>query len=251
LHTRAVRTQFIDAFAEMPLIEYHDRDYGDFYTNTRRVDNFVWIRVHDLMLPSFTQNGAHFPVPDKSRYFGRCGLSRWVTPVDDFNTMVIAWRHFREGDDPRGLTNPDEVGFGTTDFYGQGGDRDYEQRQRDPGDYDAWVSQGPKNIHNREKLCFTDEGVGRVRRKLRAAIRDVAAGKPAKQPTMSGADAIPTYGGDTMLEIPRQKDRDDKELLREIANKVAQIYVSADHLSGENRVAFVQQQLQEYEAQWS
>jgi len=208
LHTRAVRTQFIDAFAEMPLIEYHERDYGDFYTNTRRVDNFVWIRVHDLMLPSFTQNGAH--------------------------TMVIAWRHFREGDDPRGLTNPDEVGFGTTDFYGQGGDRDYEQRQRDPGDYDAWVSQGRKNIHAREKLCFTDEGIGKVRRKLRAAIREVAADKPAKQPSMTGVDAIPTYGGDTVLEIPRQPDRDDKELLREIATQVAQIYVSADHLSGDN-----------------
>jgi len=228
LHTRAVRTQFIDAFAEMPLIEYHERAYGDFYTNTRRVDNFVW-----------------------TRYFGRCGLSRWVTPVDDFNTMVIAWRHFREGDDPRGLTNPDEVGFGTTDFYGQGGDRDYEQRQRDPGDYDAWVSQGPQNIHAREKLCFTDEGIGRVRRKLRAAIRDVAAGNPAKQPSMTGVDAIPTFGGDTVLEIPPQADRDDKELLQEIANKVAHIYVSADHLSGENRVATVQQQLQEYEAKWS
>lgn len=251
LHTRAVRTQFIDAFAEMPLIEYHEREYGDFYTNTRRVDNFVWTRVHDLLLPSFTQNGAHFPVPDTSRYFGRCGLSRWVTPVDDFNTMVIAWRHFREGDDPRGLTNRDKVGFGTTDFYGQGGDRDYEQRQRDPGDYDAWVSQGPRNVHAREKLCFTDEGIGRVRRKLRSAIRDVASGKPAQQPILPGTDAIPTFGGDTVLEIPRQEGRDDKEFLQEIANKIAQIYISADTLLGDDRIASVQKQLQEYEAQWS
>ena len=169
LHTKAVRTQFIEAFAEMPKIGFHERPYGDFYTNTRRVGDIVWVRIHDKMLPSFTQNGGHFPVPDRSRYFGRCGLSRWVTPIDDTNTMVIAWRHFREGDDPRGMTNRDEVGFGKTDFYGQSGDRTYEQRQRDPGDYDAWVSQGPKNIHARENLAFTDRGVAMVRRKLRAA----------------------------------------------------------------------------------
>jgi len=235
----------------LPLIEYHERAYGDFYTNTRRVDNFVWIRVHDLLLPSFTQNGAHFPVPDQSRYFGRCGLSRWVTPVDDVNTMVIAWRHFRDGDDPKGLTNRDEVGFGKTDFYGQGGDRDYEQRQRDPGDYDAWVSQGEKNIHAREKLCFTDEGIGRVRRKLRAAIRNVAAGKPAQQPSVMGTDAIPTFGGDTVLEIPRQDGRDDKELLKEIADRVAQIYQSGDELAAEKRNDHIIKQLQNYEAQWS
>ena len=54
--------------------------------------------------------------------------------------MVIAWRHFREGrfnDDPRGMTNRKDVGFGATDFYGQGPDRPYEMRQRDPDDYDA------------------------------------------------------------------------------------------------------------------
>ena len=54
-----------------------------------------------------------------------------------------------------GRTNRDEVGFGKTDFYGQGPDRSYEQMQADPGDYDAWVSQGPKNIHARENLCLT------------------------------------------------------------------------------------------------
>ena len=61
LHTLAVRSQFIDAFAEMPMIEFHESEVGDFYTNVRRVNDIVWIRVHDHMAPSFTQNGAHFP----------------------------------------------------------------------------------------------------------------------------------------------------------------------------------------------
>jgi hypothetical protein len=212
----------------------------------------VWIRIHDKMLPSFTQNGGHFPVPEDSRYFGRCGLSRWVTPVDDTNTMVIAWRHFRDGDDPRGLTNKDEVGFGKTDFYGQGGDRSYEQRQRDPGDYDARVSQGPKNIHARENLAFTDRGVAKVRRKLRAAIREVAAGKPAPQPALIyKTSPIPTFGGDTMLRIPEQEGRDDGAVLKEVAHKVAEIYMAADALTAEARETSIIENLKSYEASWS
>ena len=250
LHTKAVRTQFIEAFAEMPKIEFHEREYGDFYTNTRRVGDIVWIRIHDKMLPSFTQNGGHFPVPEDSRYFGRCGLSRWVTPIDDTNTMVIAWRHFREGDDPRGLTNRDEVGYGRTDFYGQSGERSYAQRQSDPGDYDAWVSQGPRNIHDRENLGFTDRGVAKVRRKLRAAIRHIAAGGDAPQPSSAFDSPIPTYGGDTMLRIKPQTGRDDAAVLKEVAARVAEIYRGADRLQGSERRESIISALREYEASW-
>ena len=251
LHTKAVRTQFIDAFAELPLIKYFERPYGEFYTNTRRIGDIIWLRVHDHLLPGFTQNGGHFPIPDQSRYFGRGGLSRWVTPIDDTNTMVIAWRHFREGDDPRGLTDKNEVGYGKTDFYGQGGDRSYEQRQRDPGDYDAWVSQGPKNIHARENLCFTDRGVAKVRRNLRAVIRSVHEGNPAPQPNVIYNGTIPTFGGDTMLRIPVQPDRNDDDVLKEVALRVAEIYMSADDLKGGERNDHIRNELKKYEASWS
>lgn len=251
LHTRAVRSQFIDAFSELPSILYFERPYGHFYTNTRRVGDIIWLRVHDKMLPSFTQNGGHFPTPDVSLYFSRCGLSRWVTPVDDTNTLVIAWRHFREGDDPNGLTNKAEVGFGKTDFYGQGGDRSYEQRQRDPGDYDAWVSQGPKNVHSRENMGFTDRGVAKVRRRLQTAIRSVADGVSALQPADSYVMPIPTFGGDTMLQIPPQEGREDSAVLKEVAHKVAEIYISGDRYQGSKRVDFIRNALKEYEASWS
>jgi len=250
LHTKAVRTQFIDAFAELPRIEFFERPYGEFYTNTRRVGDIIWVRVHDKMLPSFTQNGGHFPVPEQSLYFGRCGLSRWITPVDDTSTLVIAWRHFRQGDDPKGLTNKAEVGFGTTDFYGQGGDRDYQQRQRDPGDYDAWVSQGPINIHQREHTGFTDRGVSMVRRKLRKAIRKVQAGESVPQASLAYDGAIPSYGGDTMLRIPLQADKDDEILLKQVAQKVAAIYMDCDHLDGVERVEKIRQDLRAYEESW-
>ncbi len=251
LHTKAVRSQFIEAFAELPRIEYFSTEIGDFYTNTRRVGDIIWLRIHDKVLPSFTQNGGHFPTPDKSMYFGRCGLSRWVVPIDDENTRVIAWRHFREGEDPQGLTNRDEVGFGKTDFYGQGPDRSYEQMQADPGDYDAWVSQGPKNIHARENLCFTDRGVAKVRRKLKQAILEVQTGGDVVQPGEHCDSPIPTYGGDTMLNIPVQEGRDDEAVLRKVAHDVADIYTSADHLLGKERSDFIKQSLKAYEDTWS
>jgi len=252
LHTRAVRTQFTEAFAEMPKIEYFEREHGDFYTNTRRVDDIIWVRIHDQMLPGFTQNGGHFPLPEKSLYFGRCGLSRWITPIDDTNTLVIAWRHFRDYDeDPKGLTNKDEVGFGKTDFYGQSADRPYEMRQRDPGDYDAWVSQGSTNVHQREHLAFTDRGVSLVRRKLRKMIRKVKDGGAVVHPTEGFDGPIPTYGGDTMLRIPLQPGRDDDDLLKEVAHKVAEIYMDHDGMQGKERADHLRQALRDYEASWA
>ena len=105
-------------------------------------------------------------------------------------------------------------------------ERSYEQRQQDPGDYDAWVSQGPRNIHSRENLGFTDRGVAKVRRKLRAAIRNVAAGGDARSHPRLQCP-IPTYGGDTMLRIKPQTGRDDAAVLKEVAARRAQIYQRA------------------------
>jgi hypothetical protein len=251
LHTLAVRSQFIDAFAEMPMIEFHESKFGDFYTNVRRVDDIVWLRIHDHMMPSFTQNGAHFPVPDSPRYFGRCGLSRWVVPIDDTHTQVVTWRHFRDGDDPKGLTNKSKVGFGSTDFYGQDPDRPYEMRQRDPGDYDAWVSQGPKNIHARENLSFTDRGVAKVRRMLRNEIRSVAVGNPVKHPTDDYDGILPTYAGDTMLRIPVQDSRDDGAILKEISFAVAGIFKAGDEQPIAERKQFIIDELKKYEGTWT
>ncbi|MFZ1726073.1 MAG: aromatic ring-hydroxylating dioxygenase subunit alpha, partial [Albidovulum sp.] len=231
--------------------EFHEAKFGEFYTNVRRVGDIVWLRIHDHMMPSFTQNGAHFPVPDTPRYFGRCGLTRWVVPIDDTHTQVVTWRHFRDGDDPRGLTDKTKVGYGKTDFYGQDPDRPYEMRQRDPGDYDAWVSQGPKNIHARENLGFTDRGVAKVRRMLRNAIRSVAAGNPVIHPVAGPEGILPTYAGDTMLRIAVQEGRDDAAVLKEISFKVADILKAGDEQPMAKRKTFIVDALKEYEAGWT
>ena len=168
--------------------------------------------------------------------------------------MVIAWRHFRDAlfnDDPRGLTDRSQVGFGKTDFYGQGPDRPYEMRQRDPGDYDAWVSQGPINVHARENLSFTDRGVAKARRMVRNAIRALQNGERPSQPTNNFKGVIPTYAGDTVLRIPAQEGRDDGALLKEVSFKVADILKSGDHLAGRERRSHIETALKEYEESWT
>jgi hypothetical protein len=174
-----------------------------------------------------------------------------VVPIDDTHTQVVTWRHFRDGDDPKGLTDKSKVGFGSTDFYGQDPDRPYEIRQRDPGDYEAWVSQGPKNIHARENLSFTDRGVAKVRRKLRNEIRSVAVGNPVKHPTGDYDGILPTYAGDTMLRIPVQDSRDDGAILKEISFAVAGIFKAGDEQPIAERKHFIIDELKKYEGTWA
>jgi len=89
-----------------------------------------------------------------------------------------------------------------------------------------------------------------VRRKLRKAIRKVKGGGAVKHPTDVHTNPIPTYGGDTMLRIPLQPGRDDDELLKEVAHKVAEIYMAQDRLQGQARADSLRKALRDYEAGW-
>ena len=243
LHTRVAGPQFSEIFAELPLIEYHETKYGFFYTNARRVGDYIWVRMHDHMLPNFSQNGAIFENVGRVRYFGRPGLTRWVVPLDDTNTAVIAWRHYNDRDDPDRLGRPEDVGVGKTDFYGQSGERPYEERQDRPGDYEAWCSLGPITSHAREHLATTDRGVALLRRRLAREIENLQKGVEPERPAPNETGAIPTVGGDTILRIPRQEG-DDAQLVGEVSRKIAAAYVETESLAdGERRTAIAQRLL--------
>jgi hypothetical protein len=242
LHTRMSGAQFSDVFERLPIIDYHETPYGFMYTNARRVGDFVWVRMHDHMLPNFSAQGAIFEAVEKVRYFGRPGLTRWIVPVDDTNTMVIAWRHFNDRDDPQRQGKPDEVGLEKTDFYGQSRHRSDEQRHRSPGDYEAWTSQGPITSHAREHLATTDKGVAMLRRKLKQEIRNLAAGTEPRRPAAGQCGHVPTYGGDTILHIP-PTGGDDTELILEVSRKVYSAYIEFQDLPDEARRAAIAEKL--------
>jgi len=242
LHTRVSGPQFSEVFATLPLIEYHETEFGFFYTNARRVGDYVWVRMHDHLVPNFSQNGAIFENVGRVRYFGRPGLTRWVTPVDDTNTVVIAWRHFNDRDDPQSMGRPEDVGVGKTDFYGQGGDLPYEVRQDSPGDWDAWCSLGPITSHEREHLGTTDKGIALLRRRLRLAIEDLARGVEPVRPEPRDGLPVPTVGGDTILRIPPD-GTDDREMIRRVCREVAAAYTATRHLPEESRRAAIAERL--------
>ncbi len=247
LHARVVRSQFEnDYFAYLPVIEIFERQHGFFYLNARRVEDRIWLRVHDHLHPNFSQNGSMFPSGDKPEYFLRAGLTRWVVPVDDTHSLTVAWRHFIDGADPRGIGKPEDCGYNKVDFYGQTDERSYEQRQRDPGDYDAWTSQGAINVHRRENLGHTDLGVARVRQKMREEIRALKAGGRLRNMAELG-NPIPTYGGDTILRLPKRNE-DDRKFIAEVCHKVAAIYRTGDAYAGRDRDDFIVRELKNLEA---
>jgi len=248
LHTRVSGPQFdIKNFEILPVISIYERQHGFFYINARRCDDNIWMRVHDHLHPNFSQNGSMFPTGEKQEYFQRAGLTRWVVPVDDHNTLTIAWRHFIDGADPRGIGKPEDCGYNKVDFYGQTDQRPYEEMQDNPGDYEAWSSQGAVNVHKRENLGYTDMGVARVRQRIRQEIRALQAGKPVT-PLTSLGNPVPTYGGDTILRVP-MRNTDDRELIAQVSNRVADIYQAGDAYKGEDREAFIVGELKAFEAQ--
>jgi len=240
LHTRMTGVQFENIWGELPVIDYHRRPNGFFYTNARRNGDNIWIRLFDHLLPNFSQNGGLFERGDAIRYFGRTSLTRWVVPIDDTNTWVIAWRNLNQRDDPEGRSKRDEIGWEKVDFYGQTAHRSHDQRITQPGDWDAWVGQGPINSHARENLGSTDQGVALLRRLHRETIRNLQKGiDPPPFVRGDGVRPIATHGGDTVLRVPARPGGDDRALILEVSKKVAQAYLDTAEIDddGERRSA--------------
>ena len=237
LHTRMSGVQFEEVWGELPVIDFHERDFGFFYTNARRSGDNIWVRVHDHLLPNFSQNGALYERGEVVRYFGRSSLTRWIVPIDDVNTYVIAWRNLNRMDDPEGRSKREEIGWESVDFYGQSVHRSELQRQTNPGDWDAWVSQGQINSHEREHLGGTDHGVRMLRNALRKAIRNLQQGIEPARPEVSGGGIVPTYAGDTIVRVPKGAG-DDRALILATSRRIAEAYIKfADLPDGERRVA--------------
>ena len=172
--------------------------------------------------------------------FDRRGSSfSWVVPIDDTNCFSIGW-----SDIDKTLTVPGRSGYidrqikrgghvvGAGDV-GQTGEPSYEDRQRAPGDWDAWTSQGPITLHSREHLATTDRGVTLYRKLLRRGIRAVARGKNPKGLNYPGSGQRPTYCHNTVARIPKvgSEAKDQKLMLafgREVTRRILGNELSKD-----------------------
>ena len=245
LHSNIGRVQFSEGFGEVGQMDFFERDVWMLGVNTRRVGENVWFRVNELVLPNFTQAGSAFASDGtQRRLYGRSSFTRWVVPMDDENTMALAWANFGERGDPPEWNTPEGP-----ELIEQGEvfDRTYVERQRSPGDAEATEGMGRITVHKNENLVSSDRGITLMRKRLREQIRAVQKGRTPARASVANSGLIPTYGGDTVLRIPRKGSPDESKTLSKLAHAFMKMQYQADGLNEDERVRFVGERLTELE----
>ena len=76
----------------------------------------------------------------------------------------------------------------------------------------------------------------------------MAAGERPLRVTDRASSPVPTYGGDSVLAIPRDGEADESERFSRLAHAFMQMQFDADALPEPERVAFVTERLRVLEA---
>ena len=245
LHSNMSRQQFSQGFGEVGQMDFVARDCWILGCNTRRVDDNVWFRINEVILPNFTQAGAAFQADGtKQLLYGRSSFTRWVVPIDDEKTICYAWANFGDRGDPLEYNTPEGP-----ELIEQGEifDRPYEERQRFPADREACEGMGPINIHKNENLVASDQGVAMMRQRIRQQIRSLADGNEPYKATDIKESPIPTYGGDSVLNIPKM-DEDEDSFFSTLAHEFIKIQFDVDGKSEKERIEIVTNKLKEIQS---
>ena len=227
LHGQSSGIQFSKGFAEVGEINFFERGIQYLGCNTRRINDNVWVRVNELILPNFTQAGAAFAADGtKSKYFGRSSFTRWVVPIDDHHCVALAWANFGERGDPIEYNN--QEGFEKIEA-GEISNRTKEEKQKSPGDAEAVEGMGSISSHKGEHLMPTDKGVMIYRRRIRKLIKELNEGNDPPQPQKLKRQVVRTNGQDTILRAPK-KNNDDKEYVRSICLSVMNMQFELENM---------------------
>jgi len=214
LHALSSGYHFTEAFGALAELEWQETPYGMIYIATRRVGDFVWVRVCDFMAPNVHQFTREIEQAIAERIGARPVVIRWAVPVDDTRTVNF---ELAQIDPAWGLTAEQIARPG----FGQSPDRAYEERQRHPGDYDAQSSQRTIAVHDLEHLAATDRGVIMLRKIVRDGVRAVESGETPRGVVMKPGDTVTTYCQDTVLRVPpTSSSEDDRAQLRQTGRRV-------------------------------
>ena len=209
LHGRPGSIGFTEEFRGVGELDFMETPIGPVCIDTRRLGDWVWVRVSDYVPPNMHQ-GCVVDRSPAQRGVQPPTVTTWIVPIDDTHTMNLALTRAREGDELHR-----KAGFGQTL------DRLHEERQRVPGDYDAQVSQRPIARHALEHLATTDRGVIMVRNMVRRGIRAVQHGEHPAEMTRDSGGRIASYAQESWLNIPEgATPEEDSRLLRETGRKV-------------------------------
>ena len=223
LHTIVSGSQFTDEFGKVPELDFMETPVGVIYIATRRVGANIWARMVENVLPNLQQVAPIWENGHQEHPFSGPMLTRWVVPVDDTNTLFIEFRHVSEtaGVTPGWWADRDVMAPG------QLAADAYEAGQRQPGDYEAQVSQRPIAVHGLEHLGATDRGVIMFRQRLRRGIRAVQGGLTPDGLCREAGTIIGTYCNDTVVRVPPAPTaEDDRQLMRTTGRKLAESYLA-------------------------
>ena len=106
---------------------------------------------------------------------------------------------------------------------------------------------GPINIHKNENLLASDQGVAMMRQRIREQIRSLADGKDPHKVTTLKDSPIPTYGGDSVIKIPKI-DEDEDSFLSKLALEFIKIQFEVDGKTEKERVEIVTNKLKEIQS---
>ncbi len=222
LHTIVSGSQFTDEFGKIPEMDFAETPVGMIYVATRRVGDNIWARMVENVLPNLQQVCPIWENGYQEHPFSGPMMSRWIVPTDDTTTMLIELRHVSEtsGATPAWWANGDMAP-------GQIPADTYEAGQRQPGDYEAQVSQRPIAIHDLEHLGATDRGVIMFRQQLRRGIHAIQAGQTPDGLCRDAGKLIPTYCNDTVVRVPPAPTaEEDQQLMRATGRKLAESYLA-------------------------
>lgn len=238
LHTVMAGEQLTDAHQKLAKIYAFEAPLGLLPTQTRRMRENVYVRVNALILPNLARIACIEDGKETNAFDRRGPIVHWAVPVDDENCFIIGWntiapnlpdpkhnaymdREARAGKDP--LTHP-QLNF----LFGQDGSRSYEERQKIPGDWDAWCSQGPIHITANDHLVPHDQGVVLYHKMLKEGIRSVQQGK---DPRGLVREEVPiyTYAHNTSIPVAHPgAEEDDKELIDDVERQIIAKTVEGD-----------------------
>jgi nitrite reductase/ring-hydroxylating ferredoxin subunit len=235
LHAIVSGQQFSPAFKVLPVLDFPETPLGYLSMATRKVGDHVFIRASDMMLPNVGQfpNGGN--MAQQESYGVRPYFTRWAVPLDDTHSLYIGMAHLNNYNNPDGRLNPDQFGVDKVPFIGQTADRPYEERQREPGDYDAVVSQGRVANRKSEHLGSTDRGVSLSRRMLTQAVKATQEGRTPAIPRLYASGKVRTYAHETVVKLPSKDALPDAEALAAFGRRAALAYVETDHLPPQER----------------
>lgn len=240
LHARSSGVQFGRASGLDQEISYKNTPLGMINVQSRRVGDKIWVRSTESVLPNGNQTGAIFEEAETEKYFQRSAILRWMVPVNNTITRTVGWRFFNPSLDPYDQGDRNKVGKEMIDFIGQTEEeRPYIERQIQPGDYEAQVSQRPIAVHALENHGSSDAGIVRLRHLLRKQIRALAAGQSVPQPVSTG-DTIATYIQDTVFSCPGTNALHQEQQLRNAGELVSNAVIESDSLPAEQREALIQ-----------